>query len=305
MSTQNRFYSNIANITTLSNSTGLTPSGTSLSVVSTTGWPTNFPFIARIEPDSANEELVLVTSGLGTLGTPYAVTRAFDGTSGKSHAKGVTVEHGFSQIDFQEPQLHLNLTGSASSAHGLPSSAWLGGTEQLISTQTLGSSGTITFSSIPSTFSHLKIYLTAVSNDSGGVGFSDVGVQFNSDTSTDYSYHFIFTLDSSTLQTANIAAVSAIHAGFVTNGGGNPTSVAGVGHTVIDIPFYAVGSLSKNVTWISHSSSGIGAPNNFQVGSGGGVWGNNTAAISTIKLSAANAPNTFAAGSRASLYGIL
>lgn len=302
--TQNRYYSNIASITTLNNSSGMTPSGTAMSVVSTTGWPTSFPFTVRIEPDSANEELVLVTGGLGTLGTPYTVTRAYDGTSGKSHAKGVTVEHGFSQVDFQEPQLHLNLTGSASGAHGLPASAWLGGTEQLISSQTLGASGAITFSSIPSTFTHLRVYLAGASNDTGGVGFSDLGLQFNSDTSTDYSYHFIYALNSSTVQFAVGAAVTAIHAGFITNGGVNPTSGGGAGISVIEIPFYSVASFSKNVTWNSHASSGVGTPNNHQEGMGGGIWGNNTAAISTIKLSPINAPNTFTAGTRASLYGI-
>jgi hypothetical protein len=305
MPTQNRFYSNIANITTLNNTSGLFPSDTTMALVSTTGWPTSFPFIARIEPDTSNEELVLVTAGLGTLATPYTITRAYDGTSAKTHAKGVTVEHGFSQIDFQEPQLHLNLTGSSSGAHGLPSSAWLGGTEQLISSQVLASSGTFTFSSIPNTFNHLRIYLAAVSNDSGGVGFSDVGIQFNNDTSTDYSYHFMYLLNSTTVQSSSVAAVTAGHAGFVPNGGLNPTSSSGVGIVVIEIPFYSLASFSKNVTWESHASSGVGAPNNFQTGQGGAIWGNNTAAISTIKLSPANSPNTFTTGSRAFLYGLL
>lgn len=302
--TQNRYYSNIANITTLNNTSGLAPSDTGMALVSTTGWPTSFPFIARIEPDTSNEELVLVTAGLGTLASPYTITRAYDGTSAKTHAKGVTVEHGFSQIDFQEPQLHLNLSGSASGAHGLPSSAWLGGTVQLIASQVLGASGTITFSSIPGTFNQLRIYLSGVTNDTGGVGFSDLAIQFNNDTSTDYSYHAIYTLNSTTVTGSSAAAQTSIHCGFLTNGGGNPTSNAGIGICVIEIPAYAVASLSKNVTWSSHASSGVGAPNNFQTGSGGGIWGNNQAAITTIKLSAANAPNTFTAGTRAYLYGV-
>lgn len=302
--TQNRYYSNIANITTLNNTSGLFPSDTTMAVVSTTGWPTSFPFLARIEPDTVNEELVLVTGGLGTLGTPYVITRAYDGTSAKSHAKGVTVEHGFAQIDFQEPQLHLNLTGSASGAHGLPANAWLGGTEQLIASTVLGASGTITFSSIPSTFSHLKIYVAAVSNDTGGNGFSDLAIQFNNDTASDYSYHFVTMVNSTTVSGISSAGATSAHCGFVTNGGLNPTSSAGVGISVIELPFYSLASFSKQLTYASHASSGIGAPNNFQTGSGGGIWGNNTAAISTIKLSPVNAPNTFATGSRAFLYGI-
>lgn len=302
--TQNRYYSNIANITTLSNSTGLTASGTAMSLVSTTGWPTTFPFIARVEPDTANEELVLVTAGLGTLATPYTITRAYDGTSAKIHNNGVTVSHGFSQIDFQEPQLHLNLTGSASGAHGLPANAWLGGTNQLIASQTLSASGTFTFSSIPGTFSHLKLYIAAVSNDTGGLGFSDIALQFNNDVATDYSYHFVYMINSATVSGSVAAAVTAAHCGFATNGGVNPTTSAGIGITVVEIPFYTVASESKQFTYVSHASSGVGTPNNFQTGSGGGIWGNNPGAITTIKVSPSNAPNTFAAGSQASLYGI-
>lgn len=305
MATQNRYYSNIANITTLSNTSGLFPADTTMSVVSTTGWPTSFPFLVRIEPDTANEELVLVTSGLGTLASPYAITRAYDGTSAKTHANGVTVEHGFAQIDFQEPQLHLNLTGSTSGAHGLPSSAWLGGTAQLISSQVLAASGTFTFSSIPSSFNHLRIYITGVSNDTGGNGFSDIGIQFNSDTAAEYSYHSIFTVNSTSVVSASGNAVYPPHCGTVCNGGVNPTTGAGVGSSVIDIPSYAVASMTKTYTFITHATSGVGAPNNAAVGSGGGIWGNNKAAISTIVLFPANAPSTFAPGSRAYLYGIM
>src|ERR1700749_956310 len=110
--TQNRYYSNTAVITTLTNSAGMNAVETDLVVNSTTGWPTSFPFIIRLEPDSANEELVLATSGLGTSSTPYTVTRGYDGTSAKSHALGATVTHGFAQVDFAEPQQHLNLSGT-------------------------------------------------------------------------------------------------------------------------------------------------------------------------------------------------
>ena len=302
--TQNRYYSNTAAQTTLANTSGMNTVETDLSLTSTTGWPTTFPFLARVEPDTANEELMLVTSGSGSLATPYTVTRAFDGTSAKTHAHNVTVVHGFAQIDLAEPQQHINQTTSSSGAHGLPASTWGGGTVQLINHSTLSASGTFIFSSIPNTFNHLRLVVVGTSTDSGGNGFSDICLQFNSATGTAYSYSYTNIVNATSFVGTSVAATSSIHAGFVNNGSGNPTTSAGNGVSVIELPLYAT-TFSKTVTFISRASSGVGSPNNYNSGTGGGIWGNNTAAINSIKIFPAVSPNTFATGSQAWLYGIL
>lgn len=69
------------------------------------------PFVLRIEPGTANEELVLVTSGAGTIGSPYVVTRGW-GPGGiatrpaAAHAQGVAATHGVGGEDFGPDGVH-------------------------------------------------------------------------------------------------------------------------------------------------------------------------------------------------------
>lgn len=118
-----RYYSNTAAAATLANAGGVSSGTTTLVLSTTNGLPIQFPFTLRLDPDTANEELVSVTSGAGTVGTPYVVTRGFDGTTAKSHTFGAPVVHSGSAIDFREPQEHLANT-TPGGVHGLPSSAW-------------------------------------------------------------------------------------------------------------------------------------------------------------------------------------
>lgn len=118
-----RYYSNIASASTIANVGGISSGATTLVLSTTNGMPTQFPFTLRLDPDTASEELVEVTSGAGTVGTPYVITRGFDGTSAKSHNVGAPVVHSVSAIDFRQPQEHSsNVTPGA--VHGLPASAW-------------------------------------------------------------------------------------------------------------------------------------------------------------------------------------
>jgi hypothetical protein len=111
-----RNYSNIAVSTSLNG--GLTNVGTSVVLNSQTGMPTP-PFVLALEPDTASEELVLVASGSGTGGSPYIVTRGYDGTSAIAHSTGAIAEHRISAIDLTDSRTH---EAASSSVHGLISS---------------------------------------------------------------------------------------------------------------------------------------------------------------------------------------
>lgn len=102
-----RYYSNTATATTLENSGGITPTSTQLILGTTTGYPTQFPFTLRLDPDTPVEEIVTVNSGAGTGGSPYVVSRGSDGTTARSHAQFSVVTHGFSARDLREPQEHM------------------------------------------------------------------------------------------------------------------------------------------------------------------------------------------------------
>lgn len=117
-----RQYSNTAVAATVENSGGISNGTTSLVLSSTTGMPAA-PFTMRIRPDTVNEELITVTGGLGSVGTPYTVVRGVDGTAAVSHPQGAPIVHSISARDFKEPQDHIdNVTPGA--VHGLPVSAW-------------------------------------------------------------------------------------------------------------------------------------------------------------------------------------
>lgn len=117
-----RQYSNTAVAATVENAGGLANGTTTLVLSSTTGMPAA-PFTMRIRPETVNEELITVTAGLGSVGTPYTIVRGVDGTAAIAHPQGAPIVHSISARDFKEPQDHIaNVTPGA--VHGLPVSAW-------------------------------------------------------------------------------------------------------------------------------------------------------------------------------------
>jgi len=71
-------------------------------------------------------------------------------------------------------------------------SGHLGGNYTSIATQTVGSGGasTITFSSIPSTYTHLQLRIIAQTSRSGAIT-DGMNIQFNGDTGSNYSQHWL------------------------------------------------------------------------------------------------------------------
>jgi hypothetical protein len=142
-----RNYSNTSVNTTLNGA--ITNVGTSVVLTSQTGMPTP-PFVLSLEPDTANEELVLVTSGAGTGGSPYVVTRGYDGTSNIAHSSLVTAQHRVSAIDFTDSRTH---EAASTNVHGLNGSSITvnGGTQGLTANITYSNSTTET--TVAKTFS--------------------------------------------------------------------------------------------------------------------------------------------------------
>jgi len=299
MATQNRYYSNTATITTLTNPGGINSGALTLQVGATTGFPVQFPFILRIEPATGSEEVVLVTSGSGTSGNPYTITRGYDGTTARAHSQGVVVKHGFAQIDFQEPQVHLNSVGpgGAPNPHGLPDLAWNNTLSTVIAETTLASNSlSITFSSIPSTYKHLRLIVSAIASSATAV--LPMNVQFNSDSGTNYGWTSGSVTNTSTTGTgSHNSNTTNIQGGVIW--GNSSATVPGI--AIIDIPFYSSTVFNKVMTNLTHASDGGATVWNIQYG--GGIW-RSTAAINTITLTLGSSTN-FLAGSFAGLYGVI
>ncbi len=81
---------------------GLTSGGTAMELSAAISGSISVPFRLRIEPGTTNEELVMVTGGAGTSGSPYTITRAQGTTTAKAHATGASVSHGISAHDFYD-----------------------------------------------------------------------------------------------------------------------------------------------------------------------------------------------------------
>jgi hypothetical protein len=86
---------------------------TTMQLNNLTGIPA-YPFTMVLEPDSAGEEIVTVTSLAS--GTTVNVLRGQDGTSAVAHDSGAEVRHMITARDLQEPQDHIS---ASSGVHGV------------------------------------------------------------------------------------------------------------------------------------------------------------------------------------------
>jgi hypothetical protein len=150
-----RNYSSVAVTTTLA--AAVNASVTSMSVNASTGWPAA-PFIAVLDPNTVNEEIILVGSAVGTSWS--SVTRGFDSSPMVAHSSGASVQHMVVGIDFREAQNHAAST--TANVHNLTVGSSVVGTTdtQTLTNKTLtlpimstitGPSGTITLPSATDT----------------------------------------------------------------------------------------------------------------------------------------------------------
>lgn len=314
MTTQNRYYSNLSQASFVTNVGGVSSSDSALTVQTTAGWPSTAPFTIRFEPGTANEEVALVASGSGTSGAPFQLShRGYDGTAPLAHALGAAVVPGFCQLDFAEPQQHINQSSAlalvnGNTAHNLPASTWTGGTVSLISKIAAPASNIISIPSIPQTFQHLRLEYSLVGNGTGTGGLPSVAyadymtMRFNGSTTPTYQ------------SISSYVAGTASSTGLLRLGGStgstlgmlvapiwtHAVSTNGRGRGVIDIPDYTGTGDIKTMTCQGTASDG-GA--DLVTLTGGGAAGSPANPVSSIQLQIYNSSTAFSAGT-VWLYGI-
>lgn len=163
-------------------------------------------------------------------------------------------------------------------------------TYEPIATTTLTSNqNTITFSSIPGTYTDLRMvaFLKLVGGPAGGV--ANEYFRFNGDTGTNYSRTRLIGDGSSATSTNTNNSSSALQT-FTPAAGG-------VGLTVVDI-FSYTGSTFKTLLWTD--SADTNSSTSYIVRTVG-LW-RSTSAITSITWE--NAGDTYAAGTQITLYGI-
>jgi hypothetical protein len=299
-----RYYSNISVAGTLGAS--ISSSATTMYMTSTpVGFPASFPFTLALDAGQSDFELVSVTSGSGTSGTPWVITRAFDGTTASAHTGGTcTVSHDFSAYDVTTSRSH-EASGSGSGVHGLPASAWLTSAVAVIGETVLNNSTTslVTFSSISSSYNHLLVCalgrLTETTEQTDWVT-----VQINSDSGSHYSWcqlqctntsgTLAAPADQTTYSTSSIPLFrfAASQAGANVNAGG--------GMAVFQ--WYSSTTFNKCVQCTSGAGNGTSSMVDGDI-----IWGfwnpTTQAAITSLAFSAPSGSD-FYTGSSFGLYGL-
>jgi hypothetical protein len=155
-----------------------------------------------------------------------------------------------------------------------------------------GSAGTITFSSIPSTYKHLQIRALVKDTYTASDGAQDAWIQFNGDTASNYSYHRI---------RGNGTAASSSGVGTNTVMGENICLTYGTttnyGVSVVDILDYA--NTSKYKTVRSLNGGDLNGSGFIKLASG--CW-RSTSAITSITFG--GYITAFTTGTQFALYGI-
>ena len=172
-----------------------------------------------------------------------------------------------------------------------PAATWL-----IATASGTGSSGTITFSSIPSTYKHLQIR-ALMRNDTAATTASSLRVRFNADTGSNYAHHTL-SGDGSTA-----TATGTSPQGYMNVANCNPcnSATSGImGVSIIDVLDYATSSKNKVLRALSGSDSNA-ADTTYKIVLSSGLWVN-TNAITQIDL--VSGTGNWTTATKIALYGI-
>lgn len=304
MTAQWRYYTNVAAQDTLLATINTSATSIQAGSGSPQGYPTNYPFILCIEPNTSNYELTLVTAGAGTSISPWTITRAADGTLARAHTAGAVIAHTWSAGDFTEAAQHY-IQGSGSGVHGLPTSAWSGNACATINETTLANSTTnvITWSGIPATYQHLLVSVQARLTETTALT-DDISLTFNGDTGAHYSYLSMHATNISGSLVGPSAvtgfALAAIPLFRVAASQGGAPANAGGGFAWI--PNYAGTSYNKAAYAVSGAGNATSSMVDGRVRYG--FWNpTSQAAVTAVSLTAPAGSN-FLTGSQFCLYGL-
>ena len=198
------------------------------------------------------------------------------------------------------PILQAKANGSAF-GYGMFVPAGAGGAFESIASATgTGSSSTITFSSIPSTYQSLHIRGICKSTDTGSQ-YSEFYITFNG-AATNFRAHQLYGDGNAAFAVAP-TYTTVIHPGWVfTDGNTSPTN--NMSPILIDIEDYKSTTKNKTVRVVSaleNNNSSSGGINNHQICLASGLWVD-TSAINSVSIRCA--AGSWTTTTQFALYGI-
>jgi hypothetical protein len=166
-----------------------------------------------------------------------------------------------------------------------------------IATVTVGSGGTssISFTSIPATYTHLQIRAIVRSNRTGGDDDSLV-LQFNSDSGSNYSYHYIFGNGAGVGASSATSQTKIIGMNAIPATGSRATGIFGA--SILDVLDYANTNKYKTCRTLGNFDSNGGG----QAALISGLW-MSTSAITSITYTVLDGTG-FEQYTHFALYGI-
>jgi len=194
-----------------------------------------------------------------------------------------------------------SFAGASARAFGLGTSTVpaIGDFESIATVTATTSVASIEFTSIPQTYSHLQIRGLARVQSSGVVDGDTLKLQFNSDTTTNYSRHGLYGEGTSALS-FGVASSSYIFSGWALR---SAALTGNFSTTIIDILDYRDTNKYKTTRSISgYDNNGTGTYPGF-LGLLSGNW-RSTAAVTSIKLTTDADGTNFLTGSTFALYGV-
>lgn len=276
------------------NASSVTKSGSAISDVPDA--PTGLTATDSGDGTTASVSFTPAVTGGGSI-TSYTVTSSPGGFTGTGASSPISVTGLSSGVAYTFTATATNSSGTsaASSASGSLTLASVGN-YFLIQRVTVGAGGqtTITFSSIPQTYTHLQLRMLARCTQQTSGNATNMYMNFNSDSGTNYTYHNLWTNGGGSASAGgNTARTAAIHT-FPTKSG----ETAGLfGVSVCDILDYTDTTKYKNVRHLD----GYDANGSGEIWYYSNLWVN-TAAITTITLT--EDLGDFAQYSTFALYGI-
>jgi hypothetical protein len=186
-----------------------------------------------------------------------------------------------------------SFAGASARAYGLGAGLAIPTGFNSISTLTVGGTAqsTLEFTSIPQTYKHLQLRVFA-----RGSSIDAFRIQFNGDTATNYSFHYLFGARGGSSGSSNGTTQSY---GIAMWSMGMPNAASTFGFGIYDILDYKDTNKYKTVRgfdgWDANGSGGIGTNSSN--------W-RSTSAITSIKLFPSTGGVTFQQYSTFALYGI-
>jgi hypothetical protein len=174
-----------------------------------------------------------------------------------------------------------------------------------IATTTVGSGGTssVTFSSIPASYTHLQVRVLAQTNR-GTYPLDEMKVTFNSDSGSNYAWHNIQTDPRQANPSDVSAAAGATQTSIQQLALSSSVVTSGFAAGVLDVLDYANANKNKTVRYLGGAdANGYTSSYTTSIGFFSGLWMNSATAISSITFVPTFGSN-FTQYSSFALYGI-